>query len=505
MRTKQRYFGKGIFLFALITLLIFTSQTIAQHAVGARYSVDQIPFPKEKGQQYFVSNPDGVLSNHTVDMLNSISQSIDEVSTAEYAIVIVKDYNGDSDFEFAQSLFNKWGIGKEQSNNGLLLFIAKDRREYRFISGYGMERIFPDAYLKRAGEKYLVPNFRNGDYDKGVLEVSEFIGQILKSPDSVKELEAMMPEAIPFWSWRNPILKNSLSILGFCLFFYIYIHFVASKLKGSKKKLQKFAPLFYGIGCMGLLMFITLFIFAFLLNNFEEVYQVKNLPYFAFVLAALILAMKITTARKAIGESYVDEEDKHTALKKFALYSFVPILLSPLAWIDFGLLVKYFGKNNGRFTAPDHSGDWERIKRTANSSELKKYLDSGQQKEEKIRGRKYEIWRNTKSGKIEIIPWEINNKFKECPQCHYFTLEKSKHKVLKNATYSASGKGEIADDCSNCNYYKFIMTYTIPKKTRSSGGSSGGSSSSGGGSSSSSGGGSFGGGSSGGGGAGGRW
>ncbi len=483
-------------LFALVGLLVCVS------AFG-QYTIQSIPNPKDQGQAYFVSNPDNILNYSTVTELDRLSHNVDSLTGAEYAIVIVNDYIGDSDFEFALELFNTWGIGKKESNNGLLLFIAKDRREYRFISGYGMERIFPDAYLKRVGEKYLVPYFRQGDYDGGVLEASQFIAHILRSPDSIAELESMMPEAIPFWNMRNPVLMNALSILALFVGLYLYVHLIAARLlKSAKKKPKLITPIFWGMGCMLLLMFVTLFIFAFIFDNLKEIYQVRNLPYFVFVFCALVLAMKITNGRSTLVESFKDEGDLQKSLKKFAAYLFVPMLLTPLAWVDLGMIFSRFAKNTGRFTPPDQSGDWERINRADRRAKSKQYLNSGQIKEEKVKSLRYEIWKNRQSGTVKLIPWEKSSRFRECPECHYYTLEINKTKTIRSATYSSSGEGERFDSCQNCNYFLSKGYYTIPRKSKSSGssGSSGGGRSSSGG-----GGGSFGGGSSGGGGAGGRW
>ncbi|WP_079645878.1 hypothetical protein [Sphingobacterium nematocida] len=128
-------------------------------------------------------------------------------------------------------------------------------------------------------------------------------------------------------------------------------------------------------------------------------------------------------------------------------------------------------------------------------------MDPGQKKEESIKSLRYEIWKNTSSNEVRLLPWEKSSHFRDCPQCHYFTLEVNKTKTIRSATYSSSGEGEKFDSCQNCNYFRHLGYFTIPVKSRSSSCSG----SSGGGSSSSGGGGSFGGGSSGGGGAGGRW
>ena len=126
---------------------------------------------------------------------------------------------------------------------------------------------------------------------------------------------------------------------------------------------------------------------------------------------------------------------------------------------------------------------------------MSKYLNNGQLCEEKIRSRKYEIWKNKLTGQIITKPWNLKNTYYTCPNCSFKTCEAYNHTIIP-PTYSSSGMGERVETCSYCSHRKSLGTYVIPKKVRSSsssGGSSGG------------GGGSFGGGRSGGGGAGGSW
>lgn len=470
--------------------------------VFGQYTVDNIPSPKQKGQDYFVSNPDGILSSGTVAELDGLSTQIEAATKSEYAIVLVNDYVGDSDFEFALKLFNTWGIGKKESNNGLLLFIAKDRREYRFITGYGMESTLPDAYLKRIGEKYLVPNFRNGDYDQGVLEASRFIKTILTSPDSRAELERLMPEATPIWSLRSPILRNSLLVLALFVICYIWLGEVTRAIKGKlTKKSKYFPPLVSGCGCMGMLMFASVFICAFALNNFEVVYQWKNLPYFVFIFGSITLAMKYNASRTEIVNSYRDEENIQQALRKFRVWGLVPLLLSPLALFDLFGINKRIRRNELRLTPPDGSGRWLRMNKDDVATRESVYLDQGQLLEEKIGSRSYEIWVDQTSNETKLVPWDENAGYIDCPQCHYRTFETGLTHTIRSATYSSQGLEERFDKCKNCGHRVSHGEHSIPVKVRSSSSRSGGGGSSGGGG----GGGSFGGGSSGGGGAGGRW
>ncbi|UIR55496.1 TPM domain-containing protein [Sphingobacterium sp. SRCM116780] len=486
----------------IVIYTVFTFILVFGNSVSfAQYKVEDIPSPKLKGQPYFVSNPDHILSESATNELDAISWQIDSITKCEFAIVIVNDYVGDSDFDFALQLFNTWGIGKKESNNGLLLFIAKDRHEYRFISGYGMESILPDAYLKRIGEKFLVPNFREEDYDRGVLESSQFIQKILKAPDAQAELDRLMPETMSFWNLKNPHLRNSLLVLFAFIFFYVWLEVVTNMTKGKiTKKSQYFPPLVSGFGCMGLLMFITIFIFAFVFQNVKEVYQVKNLPYFILVFGVITLGMKYNASITAVTNSYKDEENIQNATRKFLMWSFVPLLLSPLAWIDFGKSSRRLKRQAGRLIPPDDSGNWLRMNRDDTTTKINAFLDRGQLMEEKINSRDYEIWINNKTNETKLIPWDQDNKITECPKCHYKTFETDLRKTITKASYSAGGLEEKYDLCQYCDYTISHGTHSTPRLVRSSS-SSGGS----GGSSGGSGGGSFGGGSSGGGGAGGRW
>ncbi len=499
---KSRYFSFLTFFFLSSFWMLFPAVP-ARAMLQDPYTVQSLPNPKTNGQGIYVSDPDHILSADSKAQLNLLSQRLDTLAAVEFSIVIVNDYVGDSDFQFALDLFNHWGIGKKGADNGLLLFVAVSRHEYRFITGYGMEAVLPDAYLKRIGEKYLVPNFQAGNYEVGIWEVANFIAEVLQSPNVRAELEARMPEATPFFSMRNVYFKNALIVLGFFILLYLYVHVVSASLIRKPIKKSLFAPIFMGIGCMGLLMFLTIFLFAFLLHNVEEVYQRKNLPYFAAVLGGLILAMKITVARTSILKSYADTEERAKATNKFFMLSLIPMLLSPLAWIDISVILRRNLKDKGRFLAPDPSGDWQRIARDKRNKGAKGFMDEGHFKEEKLGSRQYEIWENKRTKEVKLIPWDIKKKFSECPQCHYYTLIKNRRKTIKDSTYTISGKGELADDCMNCDYYLLLDTYIIPIKTRSS--SSSGGSGSGGSSGGGGGGGSFGGGSSGGGGAGGRW
>lgn len=494
-------------LLYLIIILFLGTQSL-----WSQYSIEQIPDPKSKGQDYYVSNPGNYITSRTVEKLDSISTLIEAKSSAEYAIVIVNNYDGYDDHEFALQLFNTWGIGKPGVDNGLLLFIAINRREYRFITGRGMEGVLPDVYLKRIGEKYIVPSFKKKDYGEGLLETSEFIAHILTSPDSVAELERLMPEVGSFWRWNNPYLKKSLIALILGALIFLLLHYKAQSLISTvttEKKPEVWSPILLGFIFLVFASFILYVIQIMIDESNVTVYKKEGLPLNIYILVSLILSIKVLLDDASIKREITDQQELQNSLKSYFSIAAIPSLFLPLAWYAINSYLKLSEKNKGRFDPPDDSGNWKRHSRS--KAYATRLLNPGQKVEEKIKSLKYEVWENTTTGEVVTTPWDLNKTRHKCPQCSYRTLVKDRRKEILKPTYSTEGEMEVGDKCLNCDYYLVKKHIPIPKKVRqSSSGSSSSSSrsyssrSSSRGSSSSSRG-SWGGGSSGGGGAGGKW
>lgn len=495
-----------------LRILLFLTFLSGSNIMFAQYRIQDIPDPKVNGQDYFVSSPDNYISQSTVSELNLISTQIEAESSAEYAIVIVNNYDGYDDHEFALELFNTWGIGKPGVDNGLLLFIAISRREYRFISGRGMEGVLPDIYLKRIGEKYIVPSFRQKNYDEGLLETSEFIAHILTSPDSVAELERLMPEVGSFWRWNNPYFKKPLLALILGALIFLLLHYKAQSLISTvttEKKPEVWSPILLGFIFLVFASFILYVIQIMIDESNVTVYKKKGLPLNTYILVSLILSIKVLLDDASIKREITDLQELQNSLKSYLSTAAIPSLVLPLAWYAISSYLKLSEKNKGRFDPPDDSGNWKRHSRSA--AYATRLLSLGQKVEEKIKSLKYEVWENTTTGEVVTTPWDLNKTHHKCPQCLFRTLVKDRRKEILKPTYSTEGEMEVGDKCLNCDYYLVKKHIPIPMKVRqnSSGSSSSSSrsyssrSSSRG--SSSSGRGSWGGGSSGGGGAGGKW
>lgn len=76
---------------------------------------------------------------------------------------------------YATHVFRTWGLGQADRDNGVLLLIARDDRTLRIEVGYGVEGDLTDARSGAIIRSEIVPRFRAGNFDGGVLAGVEAI------------------------------------------------------------------------------------------------------------------------------------------------------------------------------------------------------------------------------------------------------------------------------------------------------------------------------------------
>lgn len=102
----------------------------------------------------------------------------DSTST-QIVITIISTTQGENINYLGAKWGQKWGIGQEGKDNGILIILAKDDRKIAINTGYGVEGSLPDALSKRIIENIILPEFRNGDYYGGLDKGADVIFQAL--------------------------------------------------------------------------------------------------------------------------------------------------------------------------------------------------------------------------------------------------------------------------------------------------------------------------------------
>lgn len=144
---------------------------------------DEISNPAPQTDIYLADGA-GMLSADAKDQLLTASKDLHEQTGAQFVIVTVPSLNGQSIEEYSNDLFNNWGIGDKDKNNGVLLLISKDDKKFRIEVGSGLEGTLTDAYCNNE-LSILKDNFKKGDFDTGVLTVSKDICSSVSSGEEV--------------------------------------------------------------------------------------------------------------------------------------------------------------------------------------------------------------------------------------------------------------------------------------------------------------------------------
>lgn len=127
----------------------------------------------------YVNDYANVLSGHVKARLENIISRFEKQTTIEIAVVILKELKDYTIEEAAVELFEKWGIGKKNKDNGVLLILSIKERKIRIEVGYGLEGIVPDSVAGRILDIYGIPFLKNNEFDKGVYgTVMGIIGRI---------------------------------------------------------------------------------------------------------------------------------------------------------------------------------------------------------------------------------------------------------------------------------------------------------------------------------------
>ena len=150
-------------------------------AIAKPYSVSEVPNVQLADRSRYTSNPDGILSAEAVRAIDLACDSLRTKGVAQVAVVAVNDIASDDVFTFAHKLFSSWGVGLDKSDNGLGIILVLDKREIRFVTGYGLEGILPDAVCKRIQQRYMVEPLGAGDYDKGMVDGVAAVATLLSS------------------------------------------------------------------------------------------------------------------------------------------------------------------------------------------------------------------------------------------------------------------------------------------------------------------------------------
>ncbi|MEK7199859.1 MAG: TPM domain-containing protein [Bacteroidota bacterium] len=115
-----------------------------------------------------VNDAANVLSPEQVDILEHKLVALDDSSSNQIAVVLIKTLGDYAIEDYAVKLFREWGIGNKKTNNGVLIIAAIDDRKVWIEVGYGLEGAIPDVTASSIYRNEIVPSFKEQNYYRGI-------------------------------------------------------------------------------------------------------------------------------------------------------------------------------------------------------------------------------------------------------------------------------------------------------------------------------------------------
>jgi uncharacterized protein len=139
---------------------------IAAVVMTAGAMAADLKFPALSGR---VVDEASILSDQTEETLGGWLAQLESQNGKQVVVATIGDLQGAPIEDYGYRLGRHWGIGQKDKDSGAILLVAPNQREVRIEVGYGLEGELTDALSRVIIEQQIVPAFRQGDYDTGVL------------------------------------------------------------------------------------------------------------------------------------------------------------------------------------------------------------------------------------------------------------------------------------------------------------------------------------------------
>jgi len=191
-------------------LLFFT--LLAGMALGLPApSEGAVTFPAPRGA---VNDFAGVIPSQYVGPMESLAGEVLAKTGTAIVVATVETIGANDPNDYANRLYQAWGIGKKGEDKGVLIFLAVKERRVRIETGYGVEGILPDGLTGEILDRYALPYFKEGQYGKGIAETMAAVASVVAKAAGVSLTGARQPEQRQVGTGNRPGIFQWLLLLA---------------------------------------------------------------------------------------------------------------------------------------------------------------------------------------------------------------------------------------------------------------------------------------------------
>jgi uncharacterized protein len=150
-------------------------------------------------------------------------------------VATVPSLDGQEVEEYAVELFETWGVGDAEKDEGALILVAPNERRTRIEVGLGSEGILPDALAGRIIDQQMIPRFKEGDYASGIAAAADAVSEQLRREPTDAKAVAAAAERAERQGGNDNDGEIGMVIFWLFVFFFFILPVILSFARGGKK------------------------------------------------------------------------------------------------------------------------------------------------------------------------------------------------------------------------------------------------------------------------------
>jgi uncharacterized protein len=179
----------------------------------------------------------GIMSASEQKELTDYLLEVDRQTAAQIAVLTIPSLEGDDIESISIRTAEKWQLGEQDTDLGVLIVVALAERQMRIEAGYGAEAELTDAKCGLIIRNIMAPAFRNNKYGEGIIAASKTVADVLTGGvDAQTRLEQMKAED------TQERVTTGLGT-GF-LFFFIFTIMMISLSRGFTRRSSRYGGAF---------------------------------------------------------------------------------------------------------------------------------------------------------------------------------------------------------------------------------------------------------------------
>jgi uncharacterized protein len=173
-----------------------------------------------------------ILSPATTQKLDSELANLEARTGHQLVVATVPDLQGYEIEDYGYQLGRAWQLGRKGVNDGAILLVAPKEHKVRIEIGYGLEPVLTDALTSVILQQKVLPQFKQGHMEQGVVDGAEALIAQLSLPEDDAKAKVAQAAAQP----RAQARDQSGAHLPVLLIIVVIIWLVSSLLRGGGRR-----------------------------------------------------------------------------------------------------------------------------------------------------------------------------------------------------------------------------------------------------------------------------